>query len=257
MEKRATVIDSIRKQTKNVLLVDAGDLFSRRPQYWRNLFIARAYRFMDYDAIALGDQDFVQGPEFLITELFVGGKILNTNIQYLGLTIGNPYKIFTFDSLRIGVTAIFDSSLAGLVWVKSKGFFKFINTTKSFKPVLDELQKKCDFIILLAHMELNKTRQFVKAFPMINLVINGHSMNLLQTPVKQGNTYFLQTDGNAYRLGKAVLYFKGKQLQKIENGLILLDGHISNHPKMMELIAEYKDGPRNRRSNISPQSKIK
>jgi len=77
--------------------------FSRRPQYWRNLF----YRLMDYEAIALGDQDFVQGAEFLITELFVGGKILDTNIQYLGLTIGNPYKIFTFDSLKIGVTAIF------------------------------------------------------------------------------------------------------------------------------------------------------
>ncbi len=212
---------------------------------------------MDYDGIALGDQDFVQGPEFLMTEVFAGGKVLNTNIQYLDLTIGNPYKIFRLDSVTVGVTAVFDSSLAGLVWVKSKGAFAFRNSGQSLKPVLEELQQKCDFIILLAHMELNKTRQFVKAFPMINLVINGHSMNLLQTPVQQGNTYFLQTDGNAYRLGKAELHFEGKQLKTIENELILLDDHVANHPKMMELIAEYKDGPRQKNKTIVPQSKIK
>lgn len=92
---------------------------------------------------------------------------------------------------------------------------------------------------------------------MINLVVNGHSMNLLQKPVKQGNTYFVQTDGNAYRLGKAVLHFNGKQLKNIDNELILLDDHIANHPKMMELIAEYKDGPRKQKKTITPQSKIK
>ncbi len=141
MEKRATVIEQVRQQYKHVLLLDAGDLFKRLPQRWRHEFVSRAYRLMNYDGIALGEKDFVEGPEFLMTQLFSLGNIINTNIQYLDLTFGSPYKIFVFDSVKIGVTAMFDSSLAGLVWVKSKGKFTFTNPLKSLKPVVNELQK--------------------------------------------------------------------------------------------------------------------
>lgn len=242
MEKRATVIDSIRQANPNVLLLDAGDLFSSRPQPWRNQHIVEAYRLMHYNGIALGEKDFVEGPEFLMSRLFALGNIINTNIQFLGLTFGQPYKIFTFDSVKIGVTAIFDSSLAGLVWIKSKGKFVFKNPEPGLKEVLPRLKKECDFIILLAHGNLTQMRKFVNRFPEINLVVNGHSQQLLEQPILDGNTYFLQTDGEAYRLGKATLRFREGHLISLKNEMILLDDSIPNHPKMMELIRLYRFG---------------
>ena len=76
MEKRVIVIDSIRSWHKNVLILDAGDLFNRRPQRRRHENIVRAYKIMQYDGIALGERDFVEVPEFLMTQLFALGNIL-------------------------------------------------------------------------------------------------------------------------------------------------------------------------------------
>jgi len=258
LEKRATVIDSIRNLYKNVLLLDAGDLFDRRPKRWRHENIIRAYQVMRYDAVALGDRDFVEGPKFLISNFFTLGNLVNTNIQYMELTFGQPYIIKQFDGVKIGITAAIDSSLANWLWVKSKGKFTFLNPVKALKPVIEELQAKSDFIILLAHGDLSKNKKFAEQFPQIGLIVSGHTQQMIDSVLKVENAYLVQTDGNAFRLGKATLNFKEKKLDSFKNELILLDDSIPNSPAIMEIIEEYKKGPKLKSTpdKVIPKSKI-
>ena len=106
------------------------------------------------------------------------------------------------------------------------------------KTVLCELENKCDFIILLVHGELGRTRKLIRKLSAVNLVVNGHSQQLLSEPICVGRTYLLQTDGDAYRLGKVVLHFNGKELILLSNEMILPDDRVPNHSKLLELIKE-------------------
>ena len=69
LEKRATVIDSIRKNEEDVVLIDAGDIFN----IWKNSLLhkytARAYELLNYDLWVAGDQDFVEGSDFFLNNL--------------------------------------------------------------------------------------------------------------------------------------------------------------------------------------------
>ena len=69
LEKRATVIDSIRKVEINLLLIDAGDILGAWINPRRHKYIAEAYKYHNYDIWTPGDQDFVEGKKFFLESL--------------------------------------------------------------------------------------------------------------------------------------------------------------------------------------------
>jgi len=62
--KRAWLVSHIREQvgTNNVVLLDSGDLFPSEPEPERALCMMRLYSGMDYDAVAVGDQELTPAP---------------------------------------------------------------------------------------------------------------------------------------------------------------------------------------------------
>ena len=63
--KRQTVIDKFRRVRPDVVVVDAGDMFSERPNAMKVKYLATALGRAKYDAVALGDQDFGLGVQEL------------------------------------------------------------------------------------------------------------------------------------------------------------------------------------------------
>jgi 2',3'-cyclic-nucleotide 2'-phosphodiesterase (5'-nucleotidase family) len=61
LEKRAAVIDSIRKSEQNVLLLDTGDILDIQKSRLLHNYIVKAYDYLKYDYWTPGDQDFVEG----------------------------------------------------------------------------------------------------------------------------------------------------------------------------------------------------
>ena len=97
MEKRATVIDSIRAADKNLLLVDTGDILGAGINPRRHKYIAKSYKYLKYDIWTPGEQDLIEGKKLFFEALLPAIKTtLNTNLVIEGEMFGNPFVIKEF-----------------------------------------------------------------------------------------------------------------------------------------------------------------
>ena len=241
MEKRKTIIDSVRQEQSNVLLLDSGDIFDMFPMAMRDKYVADVYRMLSYQAMAIGDQDFSEGLDFF--RKFTAGqedKVLNTNLSIEGKTPGKTYLVETFQGVRIGITATVDSNAFRYIDAKIKKALTFSDPISSLRPVVKLLEDKCDYRILLSHCGLEIDEELAKAYPQFDLIIGGHSQDLLETPVKIGRTLIVQAGNDGYHFGILNLAFKNKKLISYDNYLRLLDNTVRNDPEIANIISEYR-----------------
>ncbi len=118
--RRATLIESIRNENPNTLLLDAGDIFQGTPyfNYYGGELEFKLMSKLKYDAATIGNHDFdnaidglyAQLPhaefEFISANYDFSNTIMNTHVK--------PYKIFKKEGIKIGVFGL-GIELEGLV----------------------------------------------------------------------------------------------------------------------------------------------
>ena len=196
--RRMGVINQIREQEKNTLLVDAGDYSQGTPYF--NFFNGRvevdAMNRMKYDAITLGNHEFDNGMDTLAVVLKNATfPIINSNYDVTKTPIAQlvkPYLILEKYGLRIGImglgvnpkSLVFEKNYKGLVYEdpieKAKEISTFLKT-----------KEKCDVIICLSHLGADTTKAEVNDFEIahktryIDVIIGGHSHSMItNTTVK-------------------------------------------------------------------------
>lgn len=198
--KRSKLIKEIRATHKNVLLLDAGDMWQGTPYF--NFFNgSMEYDLMNemqYDAATLGNHDFDIGLEGLKKQLpRAKFSILNANYDFENSILKNqiePYKIFDKEGLKIGVFGI-GIELNGLVPEKNYLGVQYNNpidiANKISKKLKEELQ--CDFVICLSHLgfkyEDEKVSDEVLArnTSNIDLILGGHTHTFFEKPLEYTN----------------------------------------------------------------------
>ncbi len=248
MEKRATVIDSIRAADENVLLLDSGDLLNALINPLRHEYVVKVYNELGYDAWTPGDQDFIEGLDFYLNNLLQAKMtMLNTNLRYGGFVQGSRYIIRKFGDVRIGITATFNPKLHQLIKSYSRKSVTADPAEPELRAALDEMKDKCDYIMLLSHSGIDRDRELISEFPEINLIIGAHSQTVLAQPEKINDSYLVQAGRNGYHVGILNLEFDGEDLNAAEGKLILLTNRYPDHPKIRELISEYDQRVKMRR----------
>jgi len=195
MAKRAAMIEQIRKEQKNVLVFDAGDIFQGTPyfNYYKGELELKLMSAMGYDAAAIGNHDLDNGLEGLDSQLKNAEfPFINSNYD-LSETILNgkilPYKIFKKQGLRIGVYGL-GIELDGLVSKLNYGKAKYLDPLEvalSMEKFLKE-EKKTDLIICLSHLgyayKEKKISDMVLAAETFHtdLIIGGHTHTFLKKP---------------------------------------------------------------------------
>lgn len=118
--RRAALIQQIRQEEKNILLLDSGDVFQGTPYF--NFFGGelefKLMSMMGYDASTMGNHEFDNGlegfkkalPQAKFPFLCSNYEFKNTLLD--GLT--KPYKIFNKNGIRIGIFGL-GIELQGLV----------------------------------------------------------------------------------------------------------------------------------------------
>ncbi|MFM2137990.1 MAG: hypothetical protein RJA57_297, partial [Bacteroidota bacterium] len=107
---RAQLIEQIRAEADQVLLLDAGDIFQGTPYF--NLYKGepeiKALTTMGYDACTLGNHDFDAGLENLATQLVRHARfpVLVANYDFSGTPMEfrtKPWQVFHKGRLKVGV----------------------------------------------------------------------------------------------------------------------------------------------------------
>ena len=201
--RRAAIIESIRKEEKNVLLLDAGDIFQGTPyfNYYGGELEFKLMSMMQYDLATMGNHDFDNGIDGFYAQLphakfdFVSA---NYNFENTVLNdIVKPYKIIIKDGIKIGIFGL-GVQLDGLVdkkLYKETVYNNPIEVAQDMTRILKE-EKKCDLVICLSHLgfkykdEPEKPSDIVLAQKTnnIDLIIGGHTHTFLDKPVIEKNS---------------------------------------------------------------------
>ena len=190
--RRIGVIQKIRSEEQNVLLVDAGDYSQGTPYF--NFYNGRieidAMNRMKYDAGTLGNHEFDNGIDTLATILKNAQfPMISSNYEVSQTPLNNiikPYIILEKAGLRIGIMAL-NVNPKGLIFEKNYIGLTYNNPVEKANEVSAMLKKreKCDVIICLSHLGADTTKLEVNDFEIarktkyIDLIIGGHSHSMI------------------------------------------------------------------------------
>jgi 5'-nucleotidase len=241
--RRANIIEQIRKDEENVLLLDAGDIFQGTPyfNYYGGELEFKLMSMMKYDLATLGNHDFDNGIDGFFAQLpnanfdFVSANYDFKNTELNGIV--KPYKTFLKDGIKIGVFGL-GIELEGLVDKKLYKETKYYNPIEVATDITKTLKEteKCDLIICLSHLGFDYKNEKDKPSDLklaaatqdIDLIIGGHTHTFLDKPVIKTNKVGKQVVINqvgAYgiNLGRIDFYFSDetKYISKEKNIVVI------------------------------------
>lgn len=201
--RRATIVENIRKENPNTLLLDAGDIFQGTPyfNFYGGELEFKLMSMLKYDAATIGNHDFDNSIYGLYGQLpNAKFDFLSANYDFSNTILDShvkPYKIFIKDEIKIGVFGL-GVELEGLVDPRMYKETKYLNPVEiaqDMSRILKE-DEKCDLVICLSHLGYyyksnpDKVSDLVLASKTknIDLIIGGHTHTFLPKPTVTKNS---------------------------------------------------------------------
>ncbi|HSJ11606.1 MAG TPA: metallophosphoesterase [Gillisia sp.] len=193
--RRATLVEKIRNENPNTLLLDAGDIFQGTPffNFYGGELEFKLMSKLKYDAATIGNHDFDNGIDGLYAQLpHASFDFISSNYDFKNTVMDghtHPHRIYTKDGVKIGIFGL-GVELKGLVndhLFKETKYLDPIEIATDMARILKE-EKKCDLVICLSHLgyeyDSNKVSdvQLAKATKDIDLIIGGHTHTFLEKP---------------------------------------------------------------------------
>lgn len=201
--RRAALIENIRKENPNVLLLDAGDIFQGTPyfNYYGGELEFKLMSMMKYDVATIGNHDYDNGLEGLLAQLpHAKFDFVSSNYDFKNTILDGyikPYKILTIDGVKIGIFGL-GVELEGLVDKKNCKETMYNDPIEIATDMSQKLkhEHKCDLVICLSHIgfkykeDPNKVCDLILANKTkdIDLIIGGHTHTFLDKPVIEKNS---------------------------------------------------------------------
>lgn len=189
---RATLVEQIRKENENVLVLDAGDLNTGKAE--SNFFKAKpdieGYNYIGYDAMVVGNHEF-DNPRHVLREQielarfpFLSANVKTSDGQYLA----KPYIIRQFDGFKVaifGLTTKETEITGNPEYIKDLVFEDEVEVARTLMP---ELRKRADVVIALVHMGIYGSssagsKRLASEVSGIDLVVDGHTHTRLDHPI--------------------------------------------------------------------------
>lgn len=198
--KRATLINQIRSEEANVLLLDAGDIFQGTPYFnkYKGVLEMKVMNEMKYDVVTLGNHDFDIGISgYVQAKKHATFKVVNCNYQLDRTALKElvtPYTIIKRGGLKIGIVGV-GIDLNGLIASEVAQQIPYLDPIDAVQKEVTVLRSKgCDYIICLSHLGFdypneNKVSDKVLAQNTtgIDLIIGGHTHTFLGSAISVKN----------------------------------------------------------------------
>jgi len=195
--RRAAVIEMIRKENPNVLLLDAGDIFQGTPyfNYYGGELEFKLMSMMKYDAATMGNHDFDNGIDGFYSQLpHASFEFVSANYDFKNTVLDGkvkPFTIFHKNGIKVGVFGL-GIGLEGLVDKKNYKETIYHDPVSVSQDIVRILKhdKKCDLVICLSHLGYKYKEEPDKICDLklasltqdMDLIIGGHSHTFLDKP---------------------------------------------------------------------------
>ena len=185
--RRKVVIDSVRANNRNTILIDAGDAVQGTMFF--NLYGGEVeYKMLDllgYDMAILGNHDFDNGSEALADLLKKSNtRWISTNYDLTGGPLDGlfePYAIYEFDGKKIGFIGI-NLRPHGMIADGNYNGVEYLDGIKAANATAWHLRhnEKADMVIAISHLGYSgkpapKDLDLARQSEDIDIIIGGHS----------------------------------------------------------------------------------
>ena len=242
----ATFAARARESADNVIVVDAGDVFGPDLAFTQKQaeLLFDALGVIGPDALTPGETDFVFGLPFLKGLTNRGGfGVVSANIVDPAAgepLFGPPFKVVTLKGgLRVAITGVLDDAIRFPAYIDASTF-KVLPPIETLKKLVPRMKAQADFLIVLSHMGMERSRELAREVPDFNLVVVGHGKPVIKQLEKEGKTIILATGGSGEYMGRIDLSLSSTGV--INSGqmrLIPLDDSIPLEKKIVDLFTQY------------------
>ena len=199
--RRAALVEAIRRENPNTLLLDAGDIFQGTPyfNFYGGELEFRLMSKMGYDVATIGNHDFDNGIEGLLAQMpYADFQLISANYDFKNTVMDGyvkPYTIKSFDGIKVGIFGL-GISLNGLVLpelYKETAYLDPVEIAQDMSRVLKE-EEGCQLIIALSHLGHEYRNPRIPSDVLlaaktenIDLIIGGHTHTFLERPIIRPN----------------------------------------------------------------------
>lgn len=187
------LVNQIRKEEENVLLLDSGDVFQGTAYF--NMYGGeleyKLMSMMKYDAGTIGNHEFDNGLDNIKTQMqHLNFPLVSANYDFSKTVLNGmipSHTIIKRGGKRIGVFGL-GIYLNGLVDKNSYGNTIYLNPTDKANEIAHYLKhdKKCDLVICLSHLgykyrnSLVSDTSMVKNLKNVDIILGGHTHTFLE-----------------------------------------------------------------------------
>ncbi|MBE8721025.1 bifunctional metallophosphatase/5'-nucleotidase [Sphingobacterium pedocola] len=198
--RRSTLIQKIRQEEKNVLLLDAGDMFQGTPYF--NLFEGKVelalMSKLQYDAGTFGNHEFDNGISGILKHFDSANfPFITSNYDFSNTALAGKTKehiTFVKDGIKIGLFGL-GVNTEGLVDPNNYVGMRYLDPLEVATRLTHKLKNelKCDLVICLSHLGYAYQDDTISDLKLaastkdIDLIVGGHTHTFLDKPTEIKN----------------------------------------------------------------------
>ncbi len=224
-------ITEIRNSYPDVFLFDAGDILVRHPHRWivndtlekdlewygqRSMEMVESMNALGYQAMTLGNHELDYKEPYtgraLATAEF---PLLSANMEITTEAMPSARSHVSFStntgrSINVLGLSVASGNPAG---IRQKDIFE---TAGEYMY----LREETDVFVALTHIGLRNDSRLAEEFPLLDIIIGGHSHHLIEEAVLVNDVLIAQAGGNRHEVSDQHPVYLGKITVKLENGQI-------------------------------------
>lgn len=240
--KIATLVKEWRAENENFMLFDAGDTFQGTVfvNQFKGESVVPILNRLGYSVMASGNHEFDYGYEQLLKlRDMLKYPVMSANVfKADGSNLLVPYYEATVGGKKFAFVGFVAEDTPILTQPDNVKGLTFKNPVEVAKEIVPKLKKQVDHVVVVSHVGIEVDREIAKNVPGIDLIVGGHSHTALKTPELVNGTYIVQDWEYGKSLGRADLYYLGKDLVAFSGGLKDYDANVKADPEIEVLVGD-------------------
>jgi 2',3'-cyclic-nucleotide 2'-phosphodiesterase (5'-nucleotidase family) len=237
--KLYTLVQQIRKDVPNVLLLDAGDTLhgTNLVNLQKGLNVVGMMNGLGYDAMVPGNHDFNYGYAHLLDlSKLADFKVLSANVEKDKKPVFAPYTIIEKEGVRVAIIGVSAEETPIVTHPNNVIGLNFSNPVEKVKNMVAEVKDKADIIVVLSHTGYEVDQKIAKEVPGIHLIIGGHTHTQLDKVTVVNNVIIAQSGEHGKNLGRIDLSIEDGKIAGYAGYLIPIDGKVAKNSAINQII---------------------
>ncbi len=224
-------ITEIRNSYPDVFLFDAGDILVRHPHRWivndtlekdiewygqRSMEMVESMNALGYQAMTLGNHELDYKEPFTGQALMAADfPLLSANMEITTDALPSPQSHLHFSTHTGRNISVLGLSVASgnKPGILQKDIFE---TAAQYMY----LREESDVFVALTHIGLQNDARLAEEFPLLDIIIGGHSHHLIEEAVLVNDVLLAQAGGNRHEVSDQHPVYLGKITVRLENGQV-------------------------------------